>query len=100
MRWAALSVAIAITTTLSPSHAHEFTRMRPSDYDACGVWNTHVQDLVDQNRISTETSDEQFDTALRLFAEARNACSSGRFRDAFHLYCIIPLQRPQRTALR
>ncbi len=93
-------VALVAATTLSPAGAHDAAVRRPSGYAACSVWNAHVQDLVDRHRLNTEIDDTAFETALRLFATARDACSAGRFEEAFDLYSLVPLGRPQRTALR
>ncbi len=98
MRWTAFALAATATMLLSPAAAQDIRR--PSDYAACGAWNAHVQDLIDHHRLSTEISDTDFDTALRLFGAARETCSAGRFEEAFHLYSIIPLGRPERMALR
>ncbi len=98
MHWMALVMVAAATMLLSPAVAQD--SRRPSDYAACGAWNAHVQDLIDHHRLSTEISDTEFDTALRLFGAARETCLAGRFEEAFHFYSIIPLGRPQRIALR
>ncbi len=89
-----------MAASLSSAGAQDGLASRPSDYAACGAWSTHVQELMDQHRLTAEISDEEFDTVLRLFGAARETCSAGRFKDAFHLYSVIPLGRPQRAVLR
>jgi len=59
-----------------------------------------VEDLLDQHRRLSEISDDEFAAALRLFYDARAACSLGRFDDGLSAYEAIPLGRPRTLALR
>ncbi len=64
---------------------------RPSLSAACRAWNSHIAELIDQHRTTHELDDDQLSEIIRLFDEARSACSALRFEEGLAIYEAIPI---------
>jgi len=64
-------------------------RLPPSA--ACQAWNSHIAELIDQHRTAHELDDDQLSEIIRLFDEARSACSALRFVEGLAIYEAIPI---------
>ena len=58
---------------------------------ACRAWNSHIAELIDQHRTAHELDDNQLSEIIRLFDEARSACSALRFDEGVAIYEAIPI---------
>jgi hypothetical protein len=58
---------------------------------ACRAWNSHIAELIDQHRTAHELDDDQLSEIIRLFDEARSACSALRFDEGVAIYEAIPI---------
>ena len=58
---------------------------------ACRAWNSHIAELIDQHRTAHELDDDQLSEIIRLFDEARSACSALRFDEGVAVYEAIPI---------
>ena len=58
---------------------------------ACRAWNSHIAELIDQHRTAHELDDDQLSKIIRLFDEARSACSALRFDGGLAIYEAIPV---------
>ena len=58
---------------------------------ACRAWNSHIAELIDQHRTIHELDDDQLSEIIRLFDEARSACSALRFDEGVAIYEAIPI---------
>jgi hypothetical protein len=58
---------------------------------SCRVWNSHIAELIDQHRTAHELDDDQLSEIIRLFDEARSACSALRFDGGLVIYEAIPI---------
>ena len=58
---------------------------------ACRAWNSHIAELIDQHRTAHELDADQLSEIIRLFDEARSACSALRFDEGLAIYEAIPI---------
>jgi hypothetical protein len=58
---------------------------------ACRAWNSHIAELIDQHRTAHELDADQLSEIIRLFDEARSACSALRFDEGLAIYEGIPI---------
>ena len=64
---------------------------RPPLSAACRAWNSHIAELIDQHRTAHGLDDDQLSEIIRLFDEARSACSALRFDEGLAIYEAIPI---------
>lgn len=67
---------------------------------ACRAWNSHIAELIDQHRTTHELDDDQLSEIIRLFDEARSACSALRFDEGVAIYEAIPIGSVASSPLR
>jgi hypothetical protein len=79
------------------SHAGE---SRPPLSQACLAWNGHIADLIDQQRVANDLDDEQLSNVIRLFNDARSACTASRFAEGLAIYDVIPIGQVRNHELR
>ena len=73
---------------------------RPSMSAACDAWDSHIQDLVEQHRRSTDLDDAEFGHAMSLYYSAKSHCSLGDPQAALAIYDALPLAPVRQRPLR
>ncbi len=97
--WLCIS-ACAVSCSLSMSQPSYAREARPSLFAACLAWDNHIADLIDQHRRSSEVDDAQLGEIIRLFYEAKSACSALRFEEGMAIYETIPIGAVRNRKLR
>lgn len=73
---------------------------RPSMSAACDAWDSHIQDLIEQHRRSTDLDDAEFGSALSRYYAAKSYCSLGDPQAALAIYDALPLAPVKHRPLR
>jgi hypothetical protein len=73
---------------------------RPPLSAACEAWESHIRNLVEQNRHSADMDDAAFGDALALFYAARSYCTLGNPELALSIYGALPLRPVVQGPLR
>jgi hypothetical protein len=81
--------ACIISCSLAVPCASQAVESRPPLSQACLAWNAHIADLIDQQRVANDLDDEQLSEIIRLFANARIACTALRFAEGLAIYDSI-----------
>jgi hypothetical protein len=96
------SAAFMVLAVARPGDAQEKldSPLRPPLSAACRAWDMHIDNLIDEHRLTGEISEPDFFEVIRLFYAARSACLFGSFKEGLALYDSIPIGRPKYRPLR
>jgi hypothetical protein len=94
---AGIAAAVALPTRAAETATWP---ARPSMSAACDAWDSHIQDLIEQHRLSTDLDDAEFGNALSLYYSAKSHCSLGDTQAALAIYDALPLAPVRQRPLR
>src|SRR4051812_5664107 len=80
-----------IACSLGISGVSQAMESHPPLSAACLAWYSHITNLIDEHRVAQELADDQLSEIIRLFNDARFACTALRFAEGLAIYDDIPL---------